>query len=81
MERVALAEDEQPLVGEELQAVRELRRQPELHRRGRVVRDVRHERAQRGDGLGADGGDARAGPELQQEVAAIGLRTTRGFAA
>ena len=47
VERVALAEHEQPLVGQELQAVGKFGGQAELHGRRRVVRDVGHERAQR----------------------------------
>ena len=48
-----------------------LGRQPELHRRRRVVRDVRHERPQRGRGLAASATTPAPVPSLQQEVATI----------
>ena len=67
VEGLAVAEDEQALVGQELQPVRELRRRAELHRRRRVVGDVRHERAQRGAGLRRERDEPAPAPSLSRK--------------
>ena len=54
VEGLALAEDEEPLVGQELEPVGEVAGAPELDRGRRVVGDVGDQRAQRGDGLGGE---------------------------
>src|SRR3972149_630520 len=71
VEGLALAEDEESLIGKELEPVGKIQRRPELDRGRRVIGDVGNQRAERGRPLGGEPGDARAQSGLHQEFASV----------